>query len=77
MVWFTLKFTLGRLSSTDAYEFGGLRNGSLLEGLYFISAPDSIFWSVNVICYVLSDGDDVIKFRWYSHNLDVFEISIN
>jgi hypothetical protein len=72
-----LKFVLGSLASTDVYEFGALKNDASYEGLSFISGPDSIFWSINVVYYVLSDGDDVIKFRWYSHDYDIFNIESN
>ncbi len=74
---FNLKFILGGLLPTDSYEFTALKNGALLEGLYYIPGPQSTFWTVNVVLYVLSDGDDVINFRWYSHDYDTFSVAIN
>jgi len=74
---FTLKFTLGSLTSTDAYEFVALKNGVTHEGLFYIDTPEYTFLSVNIILFVLSDGDDAIKFRWYTHDYDTFAISNN
>ena len=76
--WYKFSFNIIfiGLITPETYQLVAEKNGGTYEALQYVVDPPAAYCSVIAKCYVLSDGDDVFKFRCFS-SFDSFGVDGN
>ncbi len=65
------------LAGTNNYVFNLEKNGATSASLIYLSAPSDTYYTINLVVYVHSDGNDYFHFNSYSTAADAFSIASN
>ncbi len=76
--WYKFSFNIliSGLVTPETYQLVAEKNAGVYEALLYLVDPPAPYWTVVANCYVLSDGDDIFKFRCFS-GFDTFTINPN
>ncbi len=76
--WYKFSFNIliSGLVSPETYQLVAEKNGGVYEALLYLVDPPAPYWTVVANCYLLSDGNDIFKFRCFS-SFDTFTVNPN
>ena len=72
---FAIQTTWNSLLATEDYSLAVEKNEIETAKIMYLFDPPEIYWSMNLVHYVYSDGDDLFRFFCQSFNFDSFGIS--